>query len=186
VRRFEERKSSEERVLGESACRITQQYARFFLAEAKSLHRRHDEKRAFKTAVQAIKEIPALSSLDSGSCNKWKSEDALLILYDSVFVRPLSLYTGVLGDEFNIEVCKRYWQHRKLAALVIVRIHAPLSDAFDLFEKAGEDDILRHDGRIAVAELSLWKKAGKLKEFRKKFPDRYAFARRASVSLNKP
>lgn len=184
--RFKKEKGSVERVRGEAVCRITQHYARFLLAEAKSFHRRHEYKKAYKSAVKAIDRVPASSVMDTALCARWKSEDELLTLYDSVFIRPFSLYAGTYGDEFRTEVCNKFWAHRRLVALVIVRIRTPSSDAFDLFEKAGEDVILRHDGRIAVTELSLWKKAGRLKDFKKEFPDRYAFARRASASRNKP
>jgi hypothetical protein len=181
VRRFTERNGLKERAASEAACRITVEYARYFLTEAKLLHLRHDDKKAFKTALRGIKEIPALSPLDTALCAKWKSQDELLSLYDSCFVRPLSVCAGARSDELKIEVCNRYWQQRKLVASVIVRIRTPSSDAFDLFEKAGNDVILQHDGRIAAAELALWKKAGKGKEFKKKYPERWQLARRIAA-----
>jgi hypothetical protein len=179
VRHFTDKNSLKGRLLDESSCRITQEYARYFVAEAAALRRRHDDAAAFKIALRGIKEIPALTPLDTMVCARWKSQVTLLSLYDSLFVRPLAASAGASGDEFNIEVCGgRNWQYRQLVAAVLVRIRSPSSDAFDLFEKAGKDDILQHDGRIAVAEMRLWKKAGKLNDFRKKFPERFDLAHR--------
>lgn len=181
LRKFTENNGLKERFVTEASCRITVEYARYFVAETKRLHYRHEDKKAFKTALKGIKEVPALSPLDTAQCAKWKSQEELLSQYDSCFVRPLSAYVGSGKDELRIEVCSRYWQYRKLVALVIVRIRTPSSDAFDLFEKAGKDVILQHDGRIAAAEYALWKKDGKAKEFKKKFPERYLLARRAAT-----
>lgn len=181
IHRFAEKNGLKENVAAEAGCRITVEYARFFLSDAKRERQKHDDKKAFKTAVQGIRAIPALSPLDTALCAKWKSQEDLLSLYDSCFVRPLSLCAGGRADEFRIEVCSRYWQYRKLVASVIVRIRTPSSGAFDIFEKAGSDVILQHDGRIAAAELALWKRAGKGKEFREKFPERYQLARKAAA-----
>lgn len=110
----------------------------------------------------------------------------LLARYDSLFVRPLCAAAGDKNaDEVRIEVCDRYWQYRQLVSAVLLRVTTPSSGAFGLFKKAGKDDVLRHDGRIAVAEVQLWKKAKKLKEFKTDFPERYALAKRAMDAMKR-
>lgn len=180
ARSFAEKNRIQDRRLEESLCRITQESARYFTAEAFRLSRLRDRRKALKVALQGIREIEPLSVIaDTDGCTRWKSEGVLLARYDSLFVRPLCAAAGHQGaDEVRVEVCDRYWQYRPLAAAVLPRVTTPSSGAFSLFKKAGKDDILRHDGRIAVAEMLLWKKAGKLKGFKTDFPERYALAKK--------
>jgi len=182
ARTFAEKNKLADRILDELSCRITQEYARYFVTEAFSLRRMREDEKVYRLALQGIKAIPPLTVLaDTAGCTKWKSEGVLVARYDSLFVRPLSAAAGRSADEIRVEVCERYWQYRQLVAAVLVRISSPSSGAFDLFEKAGKNVVLKHDGRIAASEMQLWKRAKKLKEFRKEFPERYELARRAAA-----
>jgi len=182
ARKFAEKNNLPARLLDESLCRITQERARRFVTEAFSLRRAHGDEKVVKLALRGIKEVPPLTVLaDTAGCTKWKSEGVLLARYDSLFVRPLCAAAGNKNaDEVRVEVCDRYWQYRQLAAAVLPRVTTPSSDAFSLFRKAGKDDVLRHDGRIAAAEMQLWKKANKLKDYKNEFPERYALAKRTA------
>jgi hypothetical protein len=184
ARSFAEKCRLPGRVLDESTCRITQEYARHITSEAFRLAKARDREKALRLGLAGIKEIPPLTVLaDTDDCSRWKSEGVLLARYDSLFVRPLcaAAGSGRGADEIRTRVCERYWQHRQLVAAVLPRVATPSSDAFSLFKKAGRDDVLRHDGRIAVSEMLLWKKAGKLKEYRTEFPERFALAKRTAV-----
>jgi hypothetical protein len=182
ARKFAQKNNVPDHLLDESSCRTTQEYARWFVNEAFRLGRAHGDEKALKIALKGIKEVPPLTVLaDTAGCTKWKSEGELLARYDSLFVRPLCAAVGNRkADKIRLLVCDRYGEYRPLAAAVLVRISTPSSDAFDLFKKAGKDAVLQHDGRIAVAERQLWKKAGKLKEYKKEFPERYELARRTA------
>jgi hypothetical protein len=175
VRKFAERSGIKEG-LDEPSCRIYREYAAFFLTKAKSQGK---SMAAFETALAAVREIPATSLTDAGACGQQKSEAERLSAYDRTLVQPLSTAVGRNRDAFLVEVCKKFWQQKKLVTLVLPRLSVPSPDAFDLFKKAGEDDALKAEPRIAVAELSLWKKAGKLREFKKTYPDRYRLGRSA-------
>jgi hypothetical protein len=183
ARTFAKKNKLADRLLDESLCRITQEYARYFLAEAYGLRRTHEEEKILKLALQGIKEIPPLTVIgDSAGCTRWKSEGVLVTRYDSLFVRPLCAAAGSRkADEIRVEVCDRYWQYRQLVSAVLLRITTPSSDAFGLFEKAGKDAALKLDGRIAFAEMRLWKTAKKLKEYKKEFPERYELAKRTAA-----
>jgi hypothetical protein len=187
VRTFAEKNKVADRLIDESQCRITQESARYFVAEAFRFGRTGEKEKSLKLALQGIKEIPPLTVIaDTMACTRWKSEGVLLAHYDSLFVRPLCAAAGKKNaDEIRTAVCDRYWQYRQLAAMVLVRITTPSSDAFDLFKKAGKDEVLKHDGQIAAAELLLWKKAKKLKEFKSEFPERYALAKRTAGQKKK-
>jgi hypothetical protein len=169
VRKFVERNGIKEE-LDEPACKIYREYAAFFLTKAKLQGK---SKAALETALAAIHEIPATALTDAGACGQQKSDAERLTAYDKVLVQPLSAGLGRTRDAFLVEVCKKFWPQKKLVTLVLPRLSVPSSDAFDLFKKAGEDDALKAEPRIAVAELSLWKRAGKLREFKKAYPDRY-------------
>ena len=175
VRKFAERSGIKEG-LDEPACRIYREYAAFFLTKAKSQGK---SKAALETALAAIREIPATAITEAGACGQQKSDAERLSAYDKTLVQPLSAAVGRNRDAFLVEVCKKFWQQKKLVTLVLPRLSVPSPDAFDLFKKAGEDDALKAEPRIAVAELALWKKAGKLREFKKTYPDRYRLARSA-------
>ena len=184
ARKFAQKNSLPARLLDESLCRITQEYARWFVNEAVRLSRTGAGEKALKLALRGIKEVPPLTVIaDTSGCTKWKSEGILLARYDSLFVRPLCAAAGNRrADRIRVEVVDRYGEYRPLAAAVLVRIGTPSSDAFGLFKKAGKDAVLLHDGAIAAAELALWKKAGKLKEYKKEFPERYALAKRNAAA----
>ena len=185
ARAFAEKNKIQDRRLEESLCRIMQESARYCTAEAFRLSRSRDRDKALKAALQGIKEIEPLTVIaDTDGCTRWKSEGVLLARYDSLFVRPLCFAAGGTknADEVRVEVCDRYWQYRTLVSAVLPRIVTPSSAAFGLFKKAGKDDVLRHDGRIAVAEVLLWKKARKLKEFKTDYPERYALAKRSAAA----
>jgi hypothetical protein len=177
VRRFADKSGLKDAPLDDYACRIYQDYGRFFLTKTKASGKSKD---ALETALQAIREIPAPSNMDFGSCGQQKSDADLLAAYDRSFVQPLSSNLGKNKDAFLVEVCKKFWQQKKLVSLALPRVALPSPDAFDLFRKAGDDDALKADPRIATAELALWKKAKKLREFKTKFPDRYRLARAAA------
>ena len=181
LRRFAGRNSGNETGVAEQVCRIRLEYAHFFLAEARSFHLQNRYKEAFGIAMRGIREIPALSRFDSASCYKWRSDEALIDAYDVSFVQPLASTVGPYKDDLAIEVCRRYWKQRKLVSLVLPRIGTPSSAAFALFRKAGEDKLLKVDTGIAATELLLWRKARKTEEFKKKYPERYRFAKRAAA-----
>jgi hypothetical protein len=185
ARAFAKKNKIQDRLLDESVCRISQESARYFTAEAFRLSRSRDRDKALKVALQGIKEIEPLTVIaDTDGCTRWKSEGVLLARYDSLFVRPLCAAAGGTknADEVRVEVCDRYWQYRSLVSAVLPRVTTPSSGAFGLFKKAGKDDVLRHDSRIAVAEVELWKKAKKLKKFKTDFPERYALAKRSTAA----
>jgi hypothetical protein len=183
VRAFGEKNKVAGRLIDESQCRITLEGARWFVAEAFRLGRAREYDKALKTALRAIKEIPPLTVIaDTIACTRWKSEGVLLARYDSLFVRPLCYAAGMPGaDEIRAEVVGRYWQYRPLVAAVLVRMTAPSSDAFALFKKAGKDEVLKYDGHIALAEMHLWKKAKRLKEFKTEYPERWELAKKSVV-----
>ena len=180
ARAFAKNNKLADRLLDESLCRIVQESARWFVAEARRLRRAGNRGKALKLALQAVKTIEPLTVItDTAACTKWKSEGMLLARYDSLFVRPLCAAAGGKGgDEIRLRVADRYWEYRPLVAAVLVRVTTPSSDAFSLFKKAGKDERLMLDGRIAAAEMLLWKKAGRFKEFKKEFPERYGLAKR--------
>ena len=137
IHRFAEKNGLKENVAAEAGCRITVEYARFFLSDAKRERQKHDDKKAFKTAVQGIRAIPAFEPprYPPPCAQNGKVRRICFPCSDSCFVRPLSLCAGGRADEFRIEVCSRYWQYRKLVSSVIVRIRTPSSGAFDIFGK---------------------------------------------------
>jgi|WetSurMetagenome_2_1015567.scaffolds.fasta_scaffold00226_3 hypothetical protein len=175
LRKFAEKNDLSAQV-EEAFCTIYREYAGFFLAKAKSFHK---SKGAIETALQAIREIPPASLADAASCGRQLSDAEHCIAYDRILVQPLAAVVGKNRSSFLIEVCKRYWQQKKLVSLALPRLTIPSNDAFDLFKRAGADDQLKADPRIAAAELLLWKKAGKLQDFRKNYPDRYRLGRSA-------
>jgi hypothetical protein len=178
VRQFVEKHGLKAVVLDETVCRAYQNYARYFLTKAKELHAKRLDKEAFESAADALKEIPWPRNLAFDACGTIKSDDELLSAYDRNFLKPLSSLCGNYADEFEIAACDRLWDQKKLVSLLLPRITRPSSDAFSLFEKAGNDDVLKSDVRIARAELALWKKAKKTREFKKEFPERYRLATR--------
>jgi hypothetical protein len=178
VRQFVEKHGLKAVVLDETVCRAYQNYARYFLTKARELHAKNLDKEVFESAVDALKEIPWPHNLAFDACGTIKSDDDLLAAYDRNFIRPLSSLCGNYADEFDLDACDRLWDQKKLVSLVLPRVIRPSSDAFSLFEKAGNDDVLKNDVRIARAELALWKKAKKSREFKKKFPERYRLATR--------
>jgi hypothetical protein len=180
VRRFSDKNGLKPSLPDEASCRIFQDYARFFLTEAKSLRSQGKNKQAFETAMQAIREVPLPVNLDAGSCNQQKSDADLCAAYDRIYIQPLTACAGKRKTDFQVEVCRKNWQQKKLIAAVLPRIGSVLPDAFDLFRRAGEDDALKADPDIAVAELKIWKKAKKLREFKTKYPDRFRLARAAA------
>jgi hypothetical protein len=181
ARAFAAKNGIQDHLLDETLCRIIQESARYFTTVARRLARARDRRKALKIALLGIKKIKPLSVIaDSDGCTRWKSNGVLLARYDSLFVRPLCAAAGRKNaDEIRVAVCDRYWRYRPLVSRVLPRVVTPSSGAFSLFKKAGRDDVLRHYGRIAAAELKLWKKAKKLGEFKRKYPERYALARRS-------
>jgi hypothetical protein len=129
VRKFIDRNAVKAVVLDEPSCRIHQDYGRFFLAAIKSLRAQGKHREAFESALQAVREIPPLSNLDFGACGVQKSDAELCAAYDRNFVLPLSSYLGRNKDELQTEVCRKYWEHKKLVSLVLTRIATPLPDA---------------------------------------------------------
>jgi hypothetical protein len=157
------------------SCRIYQAYLPFAIANVHAAHAAHRQREVYGLALGIMRELPPSLSLKRGDCDL-NDPVQLAAFYDSRLVRPLSRLLGRDEQEFVLETCDTYWDHRRLVALLLTRVRTPSNKAFGLFRRAGEDDILKADRSIALAELTLWKRAGKLAQFKRDYPARYRVA----------
>jgi hypothetical protein len=157
------------------SCRVYQAYLPFVVANARAAHELHRQREAYGIALGIMKELPPSLSLKRDACGL-NDPIQLAAFYDSRLVRPLSRLLGSDEEEFVLETCDAYWDNRQLMALLLPRVRTPSNKAFGLFRRAGEDDVLKADRNIALAELALWKRARKLAQFKRDYPARYRVA----------
>jgi hypothetical protein len=161
--------------LDQYVCRIYQAYLPFAIAQIKELHGARKYRDGFDLATRTMREIPPSMNLKTADCAAGNGPEAIQI-YSNRLIAPACKYLGAYADQLLVETCQEYWENKELASLLLPRIKSPSRDAFDLFKKSGEDESLKLNSAIAWAELSIWKKAGKLKEFKKLYPERYRLA----------
>jgi hypothetical protein len=161
--------------LDQYMCRIYQAYLPFAITKIKELHGARKYRDGFELAARTMREIPPTMNLKTSDCAAGGGPESIQT-YDSRLIAAACRYLATYADQLLVETCREYWENKPLVSLLLPRIKSPSRDAFDLFKKAGEDESLKHSGAIAWAELSIWKKAAKLKEFKKLYPDRYRLA----------
>jgi len=153
-------------------CRIYQAHISWVIRQVGAHHTAGRRRDALALALGTVAEVTPSMSFKPGACN---AEDPALLVeyYDTRVLFQLRKRLGTDAEAVLLEAAERYWDNKRLVALQLPRLKTPHSKAFKLFERAGEDPALRSSRNIAVAEFSMWKAAGKLAEYKQKYPQRY-------------
>jgi hypothetical protein len=169
-------------MLDDYTCRLTQAHVAYVVARVKELHSAGKDKDAYSLAVETMRDLAPTVSLKADGC-KLTDGAELAKAYDVAFLAPVCRNLGTSASLFLMETCDRYWDNKAFVALELPKVNSATKPALDMFHRAAEDDSLKGDRPIAEAELAAWRKAGRVKEYRKLYPDRYKMA--ALVSKTK-
>jgi hypothetical protein len=154
--------------------------ARVYVEKTKKL-RPHGHKKAFEVARQAIRDLQPDQNLCAGGNTSCSPSDCARC-YDQALVQPLCAAIGNDAQTLIEELCNRYEKNEYLLRILIPRLSRPTSGALAILRRVHTDDALKSDRGLAWIELTLWKKAKRLKEFKKQYPERYRLAVRAGKS----
>lgn len=159
----------------EYTCKMYQARARYVVAQVKLLGQSGETRDACALAVRAAGEVPPAVNLNPGAWGR-ASDAELARQFENRLLTPLQRSATACADDIRLAACDAWWNNTPLVLSVLARVRTPSKDAFELFERVAATPALARNRALAQAELALWKKAGKLAQFKQDHPQRYRLA----------